>query len=105
MSNVSSSSYDLAAYALLSSVILEEQLQLVGPGSEVGWGSKKLRQEIFGQDLKLSDNIALKRSYLTVGKRKSQLAKKDWLTGFWFKHHSKCLCMLDDLIKALLSHY
>lgn len=38
MSNVSSFRYDLAAYAVLCSVIREQLLPLVGSGTKVGGG-------------------------------------------------------------------
>lgn len=63
VSNVSLSNSDLAACAVLCSVILEESLPLVGNDTKVGSGSLDLRQEILRQDLKSSDSIAVKTSH------------------------------------------
>lgn len=74
MSNVSSSIYDLATYAVLSTVILEQSLLLVGSGE----GARVGEQGVKTGNLTSSDSYAVKTSYLNAGKqkkKKSQSAK------------------------------
>lgn len=75
VSNVSSSCYDLAAYAALFSVILEQSAAIgraAGRGSGGGVRSKDRKSS--GQNLK-SDRIALKTSYFTAGEQKKRESK------------------------------
>lgn len=72
MSNVSSPIYDLATYAVLSTVILEQSLLLVGSGKGARVGERGVKTG----NLTLSDSYAVKTSYLTAGKQKKVSRQK-----------------------------
>lgn len=84
MSNVSSSIYDLATYAVLSTVILEQSLLLVGSG-EGAWVGE---QGVKTGNLTSSDSYAVKTSYLNAGKQKKKVSRQKIKSAYSSVHES-----------------
>lgn len=84
MSNVSSSIYDLATYAVLSTVILEQSLLLVGSGE----GARVGEQGVKTGNLTSSDSYAVKTSYLNAGKHKKKVSRQKIKSAYSSVHES-----------------
>lgn len=84
MSNVSSSIYDLATYAVLSAVILEQSLLLVGSGE----GARVGEQGVKTGNLTSSDSYAVKTSYLNAGKQKKKVSRQKIKSAYSSVHES-----------------
>lgn len=84
MSNVSSSIYDLATYAVLSTVILEQSLLLVGSGE----GARVGEQGVKTGNLTSSDSYAVKTSYLNAGKQKKKVSWQKIKSAYSSVHES-----------------
>lgn len=84
MSNVSSSIYDLATYAVLSTVILEQSLLLVGSGE----GARVGEQGVKTGNLTSSDSYAVKTSYLNAGKQKKKVSLQKIKSAYSSVHES-----------------
>lgn len=84
MSNVSSSIYDLATYAVLSTVILEQSLLLVGSGE----GARVGEQGVKTGNLTSSDSYAVKTSYLNAGKQKKKVSRQKIKSAYSSVHES-----------------
>lgn len=81
---MSSSIYDLATYAVLSTVILEQSLLLVGSGE----GARVGEQGVKTGNLTSSDSYAVKTSYLNAGKQKKKVSLQKIKSAYSSVHES-----------------